>query len=290
MKLILLLLFIWLMMYFLRNKFTQFKKPGFYLLLPLLLAAIISAPLVFFIVLMGLSGSDKENFILIAVSYICILIFSIISFKKIKFIIGALLGVFILCFGIYKDSQFWKNHNDNLCLQIRADPYCIETKTGFNCSQKSSLGGFTSGNICSSKLTDNQLDKINSEKRNRQIQIAQSQGTKPDKKIPNLNKVSRATKVYDTIVKKIISSPNPTELNFENQMTSIYNCINSEFENELKAESYATMHLQELAKTKEDFEKYRAYSASKGRMITQNLKIAALPSGDKKLNCSTLNE
>jgi hypothetical protein len=267
-----------------KKKFPILKKPGIYILIP----ACLFAPVALVYILFGLSGSDKQNFLLMGIGYIIVIVFSFASLRKQKLVLGAIFGLILIGVGGYKDSQFWKQENSDLCDKLRADPNCVETQTGFNCSDKSSLGGFSSANMCSAKFTDAEIDKRNLKKRNFQIKAAADRGEKPDSKLPNLYYVSRANRVYEDIVKKIISSENPGSLNFEEQLKAIYNCINDEYDNSLKAEAYTTMTLQRLAKTADQIEKYRSYAASKGRMINPNINISALSAGNKKFNCTFL--
>ncbi|RYZ66021.1 MAG: hypothetical protein EOP09_13340 [Proteobacteria bacterium] len=284
MKLVIVVLALLIGMYFFRKKFPILQKPGAYFLIPLVLFS----PVAFFGILFGLAGANKGHFALIVVGYLISLGSAYLSLRKPRLMIGAAVGMAVLIFGSYKSSQFWKHENENLCAKLRADPYCVESTTGFNCSSKSSLGGFSSANVCSSLMSEAELDKVNAAKKTTSDQLAAARGEKPDPKLPNLQKVGKANDVYIHIVKQIIEAQDPARLNFESQLTAIYNCINGEFADPLKAEAYATMNLRSIAKTPEQIEKYRSYASSKGRNMNPSIVIAALPAGDSSLNCTTL--
>lgn len=272
--------------YLLRKKFPIFQKPAVYILLP----ATLFAPVAFFGVLFGLAGSDSVNFLIMGFGYILVLVFSLASLKYPKLLLMSFVGIAIAAIGAYRNNEFWSKENINLCAKLRADTYCVESSIGFSCSQKSSLGGFSTGNICSERLSDTKLDQINEQKRQVQVQSSIAQGTKPEKKLPNLGYVGRATGIYEKIVKQIIASPNPANLNFENQLKAIYNCINSEHDDLLKAEAYGNMYLGSIAKTTEQISRYRMYTSSKGRITAENMLIAALPAGEKEFNCAYLKQ
>ncbi|MGZ3775549.1 MAG: hypothetical protein ACXVCY_16290 [Pseudobdellovibrionaceae bacterium] len=267
------------------RKYKLQKKPGAYILAPFILFA----PFALMMILLGLSGADKENYVFISVGYLAVLIFSFTSILKLKFLWGSLLGFILIAVGLYRDDQFWKKINRDNCAQWRADLYCIESTTGFECTEKSTQGALISPNICTQKFSEIELNNQNRKKRKTQVEAALTKGQQPEPKIPNSDHVAKATDVYTQIVKKILVSANPESLNFEEQLGAIYNCISDEFEDPLKAESITTYTLQVLAKTSKQIEKYKRYSSSKGRVLNPNLNIAGLPAGDKKLNCYTLD-
>ena len=224
------------------------------------------------------------------IGYVIVLVFSLAGMKNQKLLLLSFFGISIAALGAYRDKKFWAAGNANLCTKLRADTYCVESSIGFSCSQKSSLGGFSTANVCSKRYTDAELEVINAQKRQAQIQSSKAQGIKSDEKLPNSDYVSRATNLLEKIIKQIIASPNPESLNFENQLKAIYNCINSEYENSLKAEAFGNMYLGSIAKTPEQIRRYRAYVISKGRVSAEGAIDAALPSGENQFNCTYLKQ
>lgn len=117
-----------------------------------LLIALLGAPIIGVFILFGLSGTDKQNFYVMGVGYLLIIITSAVSLLKPKIYPGILLGYLLLATGGYLDRQFWKNHNAELCAKLRADSKCQEDPYGFHCTDSESLGNFSvSKGICSSK-------------------------------------------------------------------------------------------------------------------------------------------
>jgi hypothetical protein len=197
-------------------------------------------------------------------------------------------GVCLLGFSVYQDQQDSRKRDQALCEQLRADPHCIESEVGFKCDEKASLRSFSTMKICESKLSPEERHLRNEENRQRLLKTGQYHVSRPSKRIPNPEYVRLAVDTYSAIVKNIIESENPQELDYETKLAAIYNCINDEHEDNLKAEAYASIELHRLVVTPEQQERYLTYHTSKGRKMNPGFLVPALLAGEKSLDCAYL--
>lgn len=261
------------------------KAPWYEKVLTLnLISAIISVPLLGYMVLFGASGS---NFYLAGQGLILYVVFSIVARKKFKFWPGILVGIALIWLGLYRDNLFWKNQNSNMCVELRADPYCVESEHGFNCVEPSKSGNMSTSNQVCPPLTASEIDEMNEKKR---ASIPPSAAGLPAQPMPNNEKVSLAISVYEKILHVIIESPDSSVLNYEKELAAIYNCINSEYQNSLKAENVTSVSLNRIAQSEISRSRYRSYLQSKGRIVNSSIFIPALPAGDPSLNCEKIGK
>lgn len=114
-----------------------------------LVFGLLALPLVGLGLLFGLAGSDKQNFWMMAIGYLGVLIFSALTLFKPKLFKFIFVFYFLFGLGAILDRQFWKEHNGDLCSKLRSDPYCKESDLGFNCEEPSPMGNFsTAKTIC----------------------------------------------------------------------------------------------------------------------------------------------
>jgi len=110
-----------------------------------------------FILLLGsgytlLGIFESTIFRVIIIGYVIALIFGMLSFKKNYFLFLSLLGWIIFGLGNMIDAKQSKEENQKLCLELRANPTCIEDECGFNCENvDGGIGMITSGSICQDK-------------------------------------------------------------------------------------------------------------------------------------------
>lgn len=216
---------------------------------------------------------ESASFRVIVIGYIIALIFGLLSFKKNYFLFLSLLGWVVLGLGNMTDVKQVKEENQKLCLELRANPTCIEDECGFDCSDfpLGSGGGFvTGGGICKDK--DLNL-----------CQMKRKQDAK------NESDTQDVLKVYSGIVDKIIASPSPANENFENQLVAIYNCLDEKFGPGATGELKAIQILKQKNLTAQQLEKYYLYHSSKGRNFTPGHITAGLPGGDKDFSCKYIN-
>jgi hypothetical protein len=122
---------------------------------PSLLAKIIFWLSLIYVIPMGIgylfafSGSHPGPIFFMAAGHTLVLIFSHLAKKNSKMFVGVAVGVVCMIGGYWFDKNFWKRENESLCQQLKSDPLCVESETGFTCSQLSRLGGFSVGKgIC----------------------------------------------------------------------------------------------------------------------------------------------
>lgn len=211
-------------------------------------------------------------FRIIVIGYIIALVFGLLSYKKSYFLWLSLIGWFIFGLGYMADIKEVSEENQKFCLELRAEPSCVEDECGFNCSNfyGDNIGLVTGGSVCKDK--DMNLCK---EKIKREMKVEKE--------------TQDVLKVYSNIVDKIITSPSPANENFENQLVAIYNCLEKKFGPGAKGEVKAVQVLRQKNLTSEQLNKYYSYQSSKGRNITPNIIVAGLPGGDKNLSCEYIN-
>lgn len=261
----------------------MFKNPSKILAIFLLIAGAFVTPFMFFILALGISGGDSKVFIIMAIGFGIYLLSAVMGLKNPKALYGALLGLGIMGVCMKMDKQYWSEHNERLCMEMRLDDYCIESEMGFTCDKKSSKGSMSTGSgICSQKLSTSVMDLQNAQKKERRLKKDSSDI------VTNEYHVSKALDRYEFIVNTILESKNPSTLDFENDLVGVYNCLSVELSDPLKAENYASQILIRFAKSPEQKAKYHQYHQSKGRNINSSILIAALPAGDIKYSCAYL--
>lgn len=214
---------------------------------------------------------ESASFRVIVIGYIIALIFGLLSFKKNYFLFLSLLGWIIFGLGNATDIKQTREENQKLCLELRANPTCVEDECGFNCKDVGGgIGMTTSGSICKDK--DMNLCQV-----------------KVKKDIKNESDTQDVLKVYSSIVDKIIASPSPANENFENQLVAIYNCLDKKFGPGATGELKAIQILKQKNLTAQQLEKYYLYHSSKGRNFTPGHITAGLPGGDKNFSCEYIN-
>jgi len=154
-----------------------------------------------------------------------------------------------------------------LCEELRAEPSCLEDECGFSCSNFQGMGFITGLSVCRDK--------------DPKLCIAKQNHTK------QTEVTTKSTlNVYSEIVDKIITSPNPTEENFENQLVAVYHCLQEKYGSGSKAELMAIKKLKEKNLTQQQLNKYYLYLSRNGNTInTSNGIVAGLPNGYKKFSC-----
>ncbi len=117
----------------------------------ILVLALMYAPILSFWYFSGLSGDNPVPHVIMLVGHALVIVSAWLAQKRRKFYILIAIGAAMFFFGQRLDKAFWKEHNSNLCLQLRADPLCVESPTGFRCKEPSPLGNLTVGKgICDS--------------------------------------------------------------------------------------------------------------------------------------------
>ncbi len=228
---------------------------------------------------------------LIAIGYLVFLLAALIGIRRKKFLYGSLLGAFLIILGMHLNDNFWEHHNENMCQKLREDIFCIETESGFQCTEPSLYGNMaTLSSICRNALSPEDRENANVLKRKQQLAEAKLTGTAPPEKIPDLDKTIKALDKFKSVAKTIILSQNPQHLDFENTFIAIYNCLEGEYGTGLKGELIASNILRSLIKTPENREKYMSYHAAKGRHLNHSALVAGLPAGDRTLGCNALEE
>jgi hypothetical protein len=114
----------------------------------ILVLSLLSLPIFGIYIIFGLAGSTAEYFIIIAVGYVIAIVASVLGFFWTSVRYATLIGVFLILLGVILDHRFWKQHNRELCLELRANPTCIEDDTGFSCSDLRGMNFSTSKRIC----------------------------------------------------------------------------------------------------------------------------------------------
>lgn len=115
--------------------------------------SILLSPFALIIILFGLSGSDSRSFLLIGLGYFGVILFSLISVRRYKFFIGIIISLILIIAGVILDHIFWAEENSNICKEVKADPSCVESACGFQCSdfKNSGTGATIPGTVCKDK-------------------------------------------------------------------------------------------------------------------------------------------
>ena len=112
----------------------------------LLTFLVLLSPFFVFGTLFGLAGATAKYSALIGLGYIVAVVCSIVGLSRSKYIFGVFIGLAIIVIGVTLDNQFWSEINSNLCRDLRSDPSCVESETGFSCDNfKGSGVGFSTG-------------------------------------------------------------------------------------------------------------------------------------------------
>lgn len=214
---------------------------------------------------------ESTSFRVIVIGYVVALIFGLLSFKKNYFLFLSLLGWIIFGLGNATNIKQTREENQKLCLELRANPTCVENECGFDCKDVGGgIGMTTSGSICKDK----------------DMSLCQA---KVKQDIKKESETQDVLKVYSSIVDKIIASPSPANENFENQLVAVYNCLEEKFGPGATGELKAIQLLQQKNLTAQQLDKYNLYNSSKGRNFAPGHLIAGLPNGDKNLSCNYIN-
>ena len=117
----------------------------------LLTFLVLLSPFFVFGTLFGLAGATAKYSALIGLGYIVAIVFSIVGLSRSKYIFGVFIGLALIVIGMTLDSQFWSEQNSNLCKDLRSDPSCVESESGFSCKNfKGSGARFVTGiGVCS---------------------------------------------------------------------------------------------------------------------------------------------
>ncbi|AHI06195.1 hypothetical protein BDW_08475 [Bdellovibrio bacteriovorus W] len=238
---------------------------------------IMSLPLAFFVGLFFLSSLNSERayaFWMVG-GFLAYALFSVLSLRWIKFWPGIVVSAFAFYFGVHLDKQYWKAESKNSCIELRQDPYCIEGESRFSCHPNSK-------NFSVAKIG---CDAMDDELRMESNLLKKQQASKDNIRLIDEEVLTLGINAYEKILTSILASNAPESLNFEPQLVGIYNCLNSEYNDALKAETMALSILSRNAVTESQRQAYRAYLASKGRMVASDRVVPALPAGDVKYNC-----
>ncbi|MGR5175330.1 hypothetical protein ACPV4B_00975 [Vibrio parahaemolyticus] len=114
----------------------------------LLIVMSLSLPVLALDIILGLSGDTAHYYWIVFVGYLLVILTSIWSFfwGNVRYV--PLFGVLLMITGYVLDYQFWKQHNLALCLELRANPSCLEDDIGFSCTDFYGSGFSTSNIIC----------------------------------------------------------------------------------------------------------------------------------------------
>lgn len=211
------------------------------------------------------------DFRIMVAGYIVALVFGFLSYKKSIFLWLSLFGWLIFLLGNTADVKKTTEENQQLCIEVRAEPSCVEDECGFNCPVfHGGAGLVVSGSICKDKDMSLCVEKRK-----------------------NIERTEKETQdvlqVYSEIVDKIIVSPVPENEDFESQLVAIYNCLEKKFGPGATGELKANQILRQKNLTEQQLNKYYSYHSSKGRNINTKAMVAGLPNGDKSLACEYIN-
>ena len=123
----------------------------------LLALVILASPFFLFYGLFGLAGSAPAYYyLLVIVGYLALIVSLIIIIWKpgtrnIPMTLMILVPAGLVFTGLYLDSRFWSQHNENLCAELRAEPSCKEDACGFSCDKFHGYGFTTGASICKDK-------------------------------------------------------------------------------------------------------------------------------------------
>lgn len=126
----------------------------------ILIIEILIFPLIAIGLLFGSVGSSAGYFVLIDIGFVGIFIFSITSLIKPKWFPAVIVSTVFIVLGYHLNVAFWDKENSNLCLELRANPTCVEDECGFSCSNVDGFGFSTGGSICRDKNMKLCLEKI----------------------------------------------------------------------------------------------------------------------------------
>ena len=111
-------------------------------------------PIFGIILLMWLSGSDKNNFLIMAWGWCILFIWHVISYKKTWGWYIFIIGIFIFSLWTYLDKIFWNEENTKMCEKLRLNPTCVWSVSGVTCKDEPLGSGFGFsmwGTICHQK-------------------------------------------------------------------------------------------------------------------------------------------
>lgn len=115
----------------------------------ILVLALLYAPILSFWYFSGLSGDNPMPHVIMLIGHLMVIVSAWLAQKNRKFYILIAIGAAMFFYGQRVDKAFWKEHNNQMCAQIKADPYCKETPVGFRCQEPSSFGNLSVGKgIC----------------------------------------------------------------------------------------------------------------------------------------------
>ena len=95
--------------------------------------------------LFAMSGSNPQPAVAMLISHVVFVVCSFLSRNKPRLLIGTVVGLIAFLVSYQADKKFWSDHNQNLCQELRSDPQCMESPTGFSCNESKKLGNFTTG-------------------------------------------------------------------------------------------------------------------------------------------------
>lgn len=241
-----------------------------------------SLPVAFFAGLFLLSSinAEKPHIIWMIIGYLGYGLFSVLALRWIKVWPGIVVSALVLYYGNHLDKQFWKTENKGYCVKLREDPYCLEGETRFTCHPNSK--NFSAAKIGCDALSDEVRIESNL---NKKKQAQQENIRLIDEEVLTLGIAA-----YEKILTSILSNNAPQNLDYEPQLVGIYNCLNSEYNDSLKAETMAVSILSRMAANEPQRQAYRVYLASKGRMVAPDRVVPALPAGDVKYNCDEVRK
>lgn len=93
----------------------------------------------------GLSGSNPWPHIAMVIGHLVVLAAAYRSMKEPRFFTMIVAGAALFTIGYQGDKKFWRTHNQELCAQIKQDPYCAENVAGFVCREPSPRGNMALG-------------------------------------------------------------------------------------------------------------------------------------------------
>ena len=100
----------------------------------ILAVLVLFLPISWVLFIFGLAGGTWHYFLIIGFGYLLAIAAAVLSFfwKSVRYVPS--LGVLLIFVGLALEARFWTQHNKELCLELRANPTCIEDETGFDCS------------------------------------------------------------------------------------------------------------------------------------------------------------
>jgi hypothetical protein len=113
-----------------------------------LVIGVLAFPVFGLAILFGLSGSDPGNYLLMVIGYGGVLasaVGTLFNTKYFKFIFASYC---VLWLGRHLDQEYWHRQNVPACARVKADPNCIKTPSGFDCSKSTDSENRVSGSVC----------------------------------------------------------------------------------------------------------------------------------------------